>query len=147
MTLGLTSTGAVKIKTDDGGLRAVNCACCGCPCPPPAGRWRIEQVLYFGDPLTITERTDYNDYGPCGYLEAKTAEGFWVAIFWECYFGNPRWSGDAIVPPAYQGDCGDSDYMSGYASPEAFSNDSSVGIAAGDYDSVCYGTIIASKEP
>ena len=28
MTLGLTSTGAVKIKTD-GGLRAVNCACCG----------------------------------------------------------------------------------------------------------------------
>lgn len=28
MTLGLTSTGAVKIKTDDGGLRAVNCACC-----------------------------------------------------------------------------------------------------------------------
>jgi hypothetical protein len=29
MTLGLTSSGAVKIKTD-GGLRAVNCACCGC---------------------------------------------------------------------------------------------------------------------
>ena len=28
MTLGLTSSGAVKIKTDDGGLRAVNCACC-----------------------------------------------------------------------------------------------------------------------
>lgn len=28
MTLGLTSSGAIKIKTD-GGLRAVNCACCG----------------------------------------------------------------------------------------------------------------------
>jgi hypothetical protein len=28
MTLGLTSSGAVKIKTD-GGLRAVGCACCG----------------------------------------------------------------------------------------------------------------------
>ena len=28
MNLGRTSTGAVKIKTD-GGLRAVNCACCG----------------------------------------------------------------------------------------------------------------------
>ena len=28
MTLGLTSSGAVKIKTD-GGLRAVECACCG----------------------------------------------------------------------------------------------------------------------
>ena len=32
MTLGLTSSGAVKIKTD-GGLRAVNCACCAPPCP------------------------------------------------------------------------------------------------------------------
>ena len=31
MTLGLTSSGAVKIKTD-GGLRAVNCACCGSVC-------------------------------------------------------------------------------------------------------------------
>jgi len=32
MTLGRTSSGAIKIKTD-GGLRAVNCACCGCrPC-------------------------------------------------------------------------------------------------------------------
>ena len=35
MTLGLTSSGAVKIKTDNG-LRAVNCACCGgvCGCSP-----------------------------------------------------------------------------------------------------------------
>jgi hypothetical protein len=32
MTLGRTSTGAIKIKTDTegGGLRAVECACCGC---------------------------------------------------------------------------------------------------------------------
>jgi hypothetical protein len=29
MILGLTSSGAIKIKTD-GGLRAVECACCGC---------------------------------------------------------------------------------------------------------------------
>jgi hypothetical protein len=29
MTLGRTTSGAIKIKTD-GGLRAVNCACCGC---------------------------------------------------------------------------------------------------------------------
>jgi len=31
MTLGRTSTGAIKIKTDEagGGLRAVECACCG----------------------------------------------------------------------------------------------------------------------
>jgi len=34
MTLGRTSSGAIKIKTDTagGGLRAVECACCGCPC-------------------------------------------------------------------------------------------------------------------
>ena len=34
MTLGLTSSGAVKIKTDEegGGLRAVECACCEAPC-------------------------------------------------------------------------------------------------------------------
>ena len=32
MTLGLTSSGAVKIKTDNGTTRAVNCACCGGVC-------------------------------------------------------------------------------------------------------------------
>jgi hypothetical protein len=34
MTLGLTSSNAIKIKTDEegGGLRAVNCACCGGEC-------------------------------------------------------------------------------------------------------------------
>jgi len=31
MTLGRTSSGAIKIKTD-GGLRAVECACCASPC-------------------------------------------------------------------------------------------------------------------
>jgi hypothetical protein len=32
MTLGRTSTGAIKIKTDSPGLRAVECACCGSEC-------------------------------------------------------------------------------------------------------------------
>ena len=35
MILGRTLEGAIKIKTDNGGLRAVNCACCvtvQCPC-------------------------------------------------------------------------------------------------------------------
>lgn len=32
MTLGRSSSGAIKIKTD-GGLRAVNCECCGGQCP------------------------------------------------------------------------------------------------------------------
>ena len=35
MTLGLTSSGAVKIKTDNGTTTAVECACCGiCPTFP-----------------------------------------------------------------------------------------------------------------
>lgn len=45
MTLGRSSSGAIKIKTD-GGLRAVECACCGptdfqpCrDCPPVSGNW------------------------------------------------------------------------------------------------------------
>jgi len=45
MTLGRTSSGAVKIKTDgDAGLRAVNCACCGgsdCIKPTP----ELKQIL------------------------------------------------------------------------------------------------------
>jgi hypothetical protein len=41
MTLGRTSTGAIKIKTD-GGLRAVECACCeciGCECIGTEGQY------------------------------------------------------------------------------------------------------------
>lgn len=39
MTLGRTSSGAIKIKTDSPGLRAVECACCGggCGCVGVAG--------------------------------------------------------------------------------------------------------------
>ena len=144
MILGRTPSGAIKTKTD-GGLRAVNCACCGCECPPPAGRWRIEQVLYFGDPINITARTDYNDYDPCGYFDAETAEGFSVAIYWEC--STSEWRAGATVPPAYQGDCDGSDFMQGGATPEEFENDPSIEIAAGGYEFFCYGTIIASKEP
>jgi len=34
MTLGRTASNAIKIKTDNGVLRAVNCACCGPKCYP-----------------------------------------------------------------------------------------------------------------
>ena len=62
MTLGRTSTGAVKIKTDNGGLRAVNCACCGgCSCGisiPQALRGivanaTINTITMFGLPPTF----------------------------------------------------------------------------------------------
>lgn len=49
MTLGRSSTGAIKIKSDEagGGLRAVECACCGgCGCVSVAG------VLINGMPLS-----------------------------------------------------------------------------------------------
>ena len=44
MTLGRTSSGAVKIKTA-GGLRAVNCACCGGVCRPEVIRQYASEEL------------------------------------------------------------------------------------------------------
>jgi hypothetical protein len=71
MTLGRSSTGAIKIKTDSPGLRAVECACCvECNCSNrPTGKFKfistsfspivyqdtVEQCveLYPGDPNPI----------------------------------------------------------------------------------------------
>ena len=83
MTLGRTSSGAVKIKTD-GGLRAVNCACCGSidfqpcrDCPPVLGDWTFsltgDQV---GDLTTYQAPTTGTQYDPprnCG-------AGLWSAF-------------------------------------------------------------------
>ena len=104
MTLGLTSSGAVKIKTD-GGLRAVNCACCEtCPCSPPPGRFRIESAemqtpynIPFSFPLTITYRSDYDEYDPCGYFYAIAAEIGEFYIFWDCV--DEEWVGYAMPGP------------------------------------------------
>jgi len=69
MTLGRTSTGAIKIKTDgeDSKPRAVNCACCGgCGCVSVAG------VLINGVPLSdildaaTTGTVTFNSYNPPG---------------------------------------------------------------------------------
>ena len=57
MTLGRTSSGAIKIKTDSagGGLRAVECACCGgCGCA---------SVAVSGDLLAVFE--NMLTYPPC----------------------------------------------------------------------------------
>jgi hypothetical protein len=75
MTLGLTSSGAVKIKTD-GGLRAVECACCGptdfqpCrDCPPFSGNFTFSLT---GDKVgSLTEfqyptATEYDPPRICG---------------------------------------------------------------------------------
>ena len=82
MTLGRTSSGAIKIKTD-GGLRAVNCACCGGPqdfqpcrdCAPVLGDWTFslsgDQV---GD-LTIYEYPTGTQYDP-----PRNCEDSWSAF-------------------------------------------------------------------
>ena len=52
MTLGLTPTGAIKIKTD-GGLRAVECACCG-PCTCVFSDGDIVTISALGKSSTVT---------------------------------------------------------------------------------------------
>ena len=70
MTLGRTSSGAIKIKTDTagGGLRAVECACCGGECsikiPPIAGTQPGADPL---DPTTWLECV----HPLCGFLKIR----------------------------------------------------------------------------
>jgi hypothetical protein len=79
MTLGRTSSGAIKIKTD--GLRAVECACCGgitipCRhCPPYLHNF---QFSLSGDQVNITEEFQYpsvDDYDPI-----RTCSDSWDAF-------------------------------------------------------------------
>lgn len=98
MTLGLTSSGAIKIKTD----RAVNCACCGgCGPPPYARRFRIESAVYYVPfvhepiPITITSRSDYDQYDPWGYFYAESNEIGFFYVGWGC----DAWYGEAGTGP------------------------------------------------
>jgi len=54
MTLGRTDKGLIKIKTDedDGGLRAVNCACCGCDITIETAKTTTISLAYNFDILT-----------------------------------------------------------------------------------------------
>jgi hypothetical protein len=149
--LGRTPEGLIKIKKDDPlDLRAVNCACCNtCPCVPPAGRWRIEagsftSPVYPNLQLTITERSDYNEYDPCGFFYAYTAEGFDLIIYWDCEQGG-FWGGYSNIPAEYYVSLCGNNQMSGNTTAEQFYIDPSIGLlTAFDY---CDGVIIASKEP
>ena len=82
MTLGRTSTGAIKIKTDSPGLRAVECACCQPPipcydCPP-----------FFGD-LNFSVSGDFSgsvqtfnfdpQLGPDGQTCVDSCDGYSAA--------------------------------------------------------------------
>jgi hypothetical protein len=88
MILGRTPAGLIKTKTD-GGLRAVNCACCGgeiiipCrDCPPYLHNF---QFSLSGDQVNITEEFQYpsvDDYDPL-----RTCSDSWDA-FGPGFFGT-----------------------------------------------------------
>ena len=85
MTIGRTSTGAIKIKTD-GGLRAVNCACCGgdCACGsarpinPPSDPDFTKKL--HGDDPSVTPFTQVTiNYNVSSEITASgTVTGTWV---------------------------------------------------------------------
>ena len=103
MTLGRTSSGAIKIKTDSPGLRAVECACCSsCECDPPTKRYQISAswaatdstyypCLGFGDGAGILGYTS-DDYSvsAIGRCEAIDGVGDRTITYWDLYAQN--WS-------------------------------------------------------
>jgi len=80
MTLGLTSSGAVKTKTD-GGLRVVNCACCGgviIPCRDCPPFLKNFEFSLSGDQVSITEQFQYPSTD--GYNPLRTCSDSWDAF-------------------------------------------------------------------
>ncbi|MFZ9964798.1 MAG: hypothetical protein ACO3GO_06275 [Terrimicrobiaceae bacterium] len=80
MTLGRSSTGAIKIKTDEagGGLRAVECGCCGGP-----GGYYYEffdeacpELSYWYAAVTLTIFEDGSKYYEAQYSSAR-GFGLW----------------------------------------------------------------------
>ena len=78
MTLGLTSSGAVKIKTD-GGLRAVNCACCGTPCECPLPD-SIKGKKIAVTSVSWSSIVSFSTMDACGNFSAHTADGYSIFV-------------------------------------------------------------------
>ena len=111
MTLGLTSSGAVKIKTD-GGLRAVNCACCGgCLCGSatpinPPDDPDFTKKLRGDDPsftpftqVSVTYNIAVNPLGQGGGSNASgSMSGSWVDAVesWEADEFNDAYTGPCM---------------------------------------------------
>ena len=97
MTLGRTSSGAIKIKTD-GGLRAVSCACCAPPCncnPPLTVKYKFTAAS-FGSILNLvwqgSTSTNGQFWDPCGTLVAATSTGHTISANRRCTNGTtPHW--------------------------------------------------------
>lgn len=89
MTLGRSSSGAIKIKTDEagGGLRAVECGCCAPPCncnPPLTVKYKFTDTF---SPI-IGEQS----WSSCGLLVARTASGHSISANRRCTNGvSPDW--------------------------------------------------------
>jgi len=72
MILGRTSAGDIKIKTD-GGLRAVNCACCVTCCPLPDS---IKGKKFAVTSVSWSSIVSFSTMDACGYFSAQTADGY-----------------------------------------------------------------------
>lgn len=120
MTLGRSSTGALKIKTDKagGGLRAVNCACCGgCGCytarpinpesdPDFTKKLRGDDpsVTAFGS-VTIDCTVNSSDWGdPISF--SANVNGNWVDGGDCTFLGEPVLKILETTECEYGGDCG-----------------------------------------
>ena len=112
MTLGLTSSGAVKIKTD-GGLRAVNCACCGvCGCDVVRSRATPEliEILQNATAATINgiaaDSFDFYGNDPNEPDWPISWQALWCFDLDDCakYFLYAQWNGWETDPTslAYQ---------------------------------------------
>ena len=89
MTLGRTSSGAIKIKTDEagGGLRAVECACCSsCNCNPPL------TVKYKVTGISFGSIAIEQFWSACGILIANASTGHYITAERKCTNGTiPYW--------------------------------------------------------
>jgi hypothetical protein len=82
MTLGLTSSGAIKIKTDGGTTRAVECACCGgCGCvtiTDPVLADLLAAATFGTVPMSSPAVFTYYTANSTGYREGQPG---WHALF------------------------------------------------------------------
>jgi hypothetical protein len=103
MTLGRTSSGAIKIKTD-GGLRAVECACCGggvgsCGCSPMSAA--VKDAIASATQVTVNSLSR-----PWNGSTASSGHQPFGILTWEisfsggtlCFFGDNGNNTVALLP-------------------------------------------------
>jgi len=98
MTLGRTSTGAVKIKADGTlGLRAVECACCG-PCTCVFSDGDVVTITALGKSSTVTIGQTYHGPIPCWGDMGGENEGQVFIRFKTRYTSSDGSTGSECVP-------------------------------------------------